>query len=280
MKFRLFFLRLAAWLLLCNSSVGVVQAEDKPLWEVGIGAADLVFPAYRGSEEYRNFVLPMPYLVYRGQWLKSDKDGVRGVFLDSDRAEINLSLAASPPVSSKDVDIRRLMPDLKPSIELGPSLDIKLWRSAGEDSRLRLLLPLRGAFTLERESRFIGWQFSPRLNLDIDSPPGLPGWTLGLVGGPLFGDRRQHEYFYGVAPRYAAAGRPAYEARGGYAGMQFLSALWKRYPSYWVGAFVRYDNLNGAVFDDSPLVTQKNGFAGGVAISWVFGESKTRVAAP
>jgi len=280
MRFRVFFSRVAAFLLAGNFSVGVVLAADKPLWEVGLGAAWMVFPAYRGAEEYRNFVLPMPYLVYRGQWIKSDKDGVRGVFFDSNRAEVNLSLSASPPVSSKDVDIRRQMPDLKPSIELGPSLDIKLWQSAGEDSRLKLLLPLRGAFTMESDSRFIGWQFSPRLNLDIDSPPGLPGWTLGLVGGPIFGDRRQHEYFYGVAPRYAAAGRPAYEARGGYAGMQFLSALWKRYPSYWIGAFVRYDNLNGAVFDDSPLVTQKSGFAGGVAISWIFGESKTRVAAP
>ena len=267
-------------LFVCCLSVSVAQAEDKPLWEIGVGAADMVFPAYRGSEEYHNFVLPIPYLVYRGQWIKSDKDGVRGVFFDSDRAEINLSLAASPPVSSEDVDIRRHMPDLKPSIELGPSLDIKLWQSPGEDSRLKLLLPLRGAFTMEHDSRFIGWQFSPRLNLDIDSPPGLPGWTLGLVGGPIFGDRRQHEYFYGVAPRYAAAGRPAYEARGGYAGMQLLSAVWKRFPSYWVGGFVRYDNLNGAVFDNSPLVTQKNGFAGGVAISWIFGESKTRVAAP
>ncbi len=280
MRLGVFFSRLAVSLFASSLSACVVLADDKPLWEVGIGAAGLVFPAYRGSEEYRNFVLPMPYLVYRGQWIKSDKDGVRGVFFDSDRAEINLSLAASPPVSSKDVDIREHMPDLKPSVELGPSLDIKLWQSAGQDSRLKLLLPLRGAFTLERDSRFIGWQFSPRLNLDIDSPPGLPGWTLGLVGGPVFGDRRQHEYFYGVAPRYAEAGRPAYEARGGYAGMQFLSALWKRYPAYWVGAFVRYDNLHGAVFDDSPLVTQKSGFAGGVAVSWVFGESKTRVAAP
>ena len=54
-------------------------------------------------------------------------------------------------------------------------------------------------------------------------------------------------------------------------------ALSKRFPKYWVGGFVRYDNLNGAVFEDSPLVRQKSYLAGGLAITWIFGESSTRV---
>jgi outer membrane scaffolding protein for murein synthesis (MipA/OmpV family) len=252
-------------------------AEEKPLWELGLGVADLLFPAYRGSSETRNHVLPAPYFVYRGDFFKADRDGIRGIFFDSERAEINLSLAASPPVDSGNVTARQGMPDLKPSLELGPSLDLKLWQSPGRDAKVRLFLPLRGAFTLEREVQFIGWQFTPRLNLDIDNPPGLPGWTLGLVGGPIYGSRQQHDYFYSVAPRYATAQRAAYDAPAGYAGTQFLAALWKRFPSYWVGGFVRYDNLRGAVFENSPLLTEKSGFAGGVAISWVFGESTKRV---
>ena len=46
---------------------------------------------------------------------------------------------------------------------------------------------------------------------------------------------------------------------------------------FWVGTFLRYDNLSGATFEDSPLVKQKDYFAGGVAITWVLGESSTRV---
>jgi len=80
-----------------------------------------------------------------------------------------------------------------------------------------------------------------------------------------------------VAPQYATAGRPAYEAASGYAGMQYLAALSKRFPKYWVGAFVRYDNLSGATFENSPLVRQKDYVAGGIAISWILGESSTRV---
>lgn len=276
MKYRVF---LTAFACLALGQASGVSAEEKPLWELGLGVADMVFPAYRGSSETKNFVLPMPYLVYRGDFLKSDRNGVRGVFFDSDRVELNLSFAASPPVSSQNIAARQNMPNLHPSLELGPSLDFKLWQSASRDARVRLFMPVRGAFTLEKDPHFIGWQFTPRLNLDIDNPPGLPGWTLGMVGGPIYGSRQQHDYFYSVAPQYATAQRPAYEAKAGYAGTQFLSALWKRFPSYWVGGFVRYDNLHGSVFENSPLVTQKSGFAGGVAISWILGESSQRVTA-
>ena len=270
-----FLTTLASLALLPASSSAL--AEEKPLWELGLGVADMLFPAYRGSSDTKNFVLPMPYFVYRGDFFKADRNGVRGVFFDTDRVELNLSLAASPPVSSRHVAARQDMPDLKPSLEIGPSLDFKLWQSANRDAKVKLFLPVRGAFTLAKEAQFIGWQITPRLNLDIDNPPGLPGWTLGLVGGPIYGSAKQHDYFYSVAPQYANAQRSAYEAKAGYAGTQILSALWKRFPSYWVGGFVRYDNLHGSVFENSPLVTQKSGFAGGLAVSWIFGESAKRV---
>jgi outer membrane scaffolding protein for murein synthesis (MipA/OmpV family) len=107
----------------------------------------------------------------------------------------------------------------------------------------------------------------------------MNGWTLGVVAGPVFGDRRQHRYFYEVEPKFATAVRPAYEARGGFAGTQFLAALWKRFPTWWVGGFVRYDTLAGAVFIDSPLVTSHHYVAAGIAATWLIGESSQRVEA-
>ena len=101
--------------------------------------------------------------------------------------------------------------------------------------------------------------------------------NLGLVAGPLYATRKQHDYFYGVAPEYATAARPAYSARGGYSGSQFLASLSRRFDKTWVGAFVRYDSLRSAVFVDSPLVARRNFAAAGIAISWVIDESKTRV---
>jgi len=264
-------------LLVCCQLPTHAAAEEKPLWEIGLGVTALQLPAYRGSEETRTDVLPIPYLVYRGEHLKADKNGVRGVLFDSERFEVNLSLAASPPVDSDSIKVRQGMPNLNSSLELGPSVDVKLWQSSGHDAKLKLFLPVRAAMTLERDPKFIGWQFTPRLNLDVANPFGQAGWSFAVVGGPVFGSREQHDYFYGVAPQYATASRPAFDAKSGFAGMQVLSALWKRFPSFWVGGFVRYDDVRGAVFENSPLVTQKSGFSGGVAVSWVLGESRQKV---
>ena len=261
----------------CSQWNGAAIAEEKPLWELGLGAFAVKLPAYRGAAETSDSVLPTPYVVYRGEYFKADKDGVRGVLFDSDLLEINLSVAASPPVNSGKVRVRTDMPDLSSSLELGPSIDFNLWESPKHDVKMRLFVPLRSAFTLEGSPQFIGWQFTPRLNLDVSNPLGMQGWTLGMVGGPIFGSREQHAYFYGVAPQHSTGTRPAYEARAGYAGLQLLSALWKRFPAFWVGGFVRYDDVRNAVFENSPLVTQKSGFSGGVAISWVLGQSSQMV---
>lgn len=270
----------SAALLLCLTVLpwqGACAQEKKPLWELGLGAFAMQLPAYRGSEDSLSTVMPIPYIIYRGDFLKADRNGVRGVFFESDKVELNLSFAASPPVNDGEVAARNGMPGLTASLELGPSLDIKLWQSPRKDIQLRLFLPARAAFTLESDPRFIGWQIGPRLNLDIEQPLGLQGWTLGSVAGPIFGSQAQHAYFYGVAPAYSTPTRPSYEAKGGYAGVQVLSALWKRFPGFWVGGFVRYDNLHGAVFEDSPLVTQKSRLAGGLAIAWVLGKSSQMV---
>lgn len=252
-------------------------AEEKPLWEAGIGVATVSFPAYRGSDQRSQFVLPSPYFVYRGEFLKADRDGMRAELFESDRVELTVSGALSPPASSDDIRARTAMPDLDANIEFGPQINLKLWEAEHGGRQLKLLMPLRAAFTLDSQPKNIGWVFHPKLNLDVGSLPALPGWNIGLQAGALFGDSRQHNYFYGVDSAYANADRPAYNARGGFAGMQYLVGVSKRYSGHWVGAFVRYDNLSGATFANSPLVRTKNYVAAGVAISWILGESSTRV---
>ncbi len=273
---------LRAWLAalalpLVAHAQDAARSDTQPLWEIGLGIGGLSFPAYRGSDQQRSLLLPTPYAVYRGELFKADRDGVRGIFFESDRVDLNLSGSASIPVDSDDVRARRNMPDLKPTLEIGPSLDIALWQSPDRRRSLELRLPVRYAFTAEANPASAGWQFTPRLNLDIKDPGAWHGWNLGLLTGPIYGTRRQHQYFYGVAERYATVTRNAYDADGGYAGWQVLAALSKRFPAYWVGGFVRYDSLRGAVFDDSPLVASDRYLAGGIAIAWIIGESSLRV---
>ena len=254
-------------------------AEPKPLWELGMGVGAIRFPDYRGADRDQSYVVPVPFFVYRGEFLKADRNGIRGLFFNSDRVEVNLSLAASAPVDSRDNPTRAGMPDLNPTVEIGPSLDINLWRASNRSAKLDLRLPLQTGITVERHPESIGLQFAPRFNLDFRDPAGLAGWNLGLAAGPIFADRKRHRYFYSVQSQYVTATRPAYEAGGGYAGTQFLAAVSKRYPSFWVGGFVRFDTLKGTVFDDSPLLKRDRYFAAGIAVSWIFAESSRRVEA-
>jgi len=264
---------------LCAPSVAeeASGAKEEPLWEAGLGVGALSFPDYRGSDERQLYPVPVPYFVYRGEFLKSDRDGVRGKLLNREFVELNASVSATIPVQSEDNGARRGMADLRPTVELGPSLELHVWRSADRDMKVDLVLPVRAPVTLESSPQFIGWVFSPRINLDVENIGGEDGWNFGIGVGPLFADDRYHEYFYNVAPEFATAERPAYDAGGGYSGAHLLTAVSKRFPSYWVGAYVRYDVLSGAAFEDSPLLRQKSYIAGGFGIAWIIGQSKRMV---
>jgi len=269
---------LAVWCALAVSAPAA--AEELPLWELGVGVGAFALPDYRGSDEGRSYVLPVPYAVYRGEFLKADRHGIRGELFESERVKLNLSVAASLPVNSSRNAARAGMPDLDPSVEAGPSLELALWRSGDGRDLLELRLPLRAAFTLESSPRAIGWVATPNLNLDLPGRGALAGWNFGFLAGPVYGSRRQHEYFYGVAPQFGTPERPAYQAPGGYAGFQFLAAASRRFAGFWVGAFVRADTLRGAAFEASPLVRRDTYFAVGAGIAWVLGVSRERVEAP
>lgn len=253
-------------------------SKEEPLLEYGLGVGAVAFEDYRGSDTSHVYPLPVPYLVYNGKFLKADRDGVRGTLFNQDRVELNLSVNATTPVRSDRE--RSGMPDLRPTVELGPSFELHVWRS--DDARIKLdfRMPLRAAFTVQASPRMIGWTFTPRFNLDVADPFGFSGWKLGLLAGPLFADRRYDDYFYTVATQYATSLRPAYQAVGGYAGAQTTAAVSKRFAHFWVGAYVRYDTLSGAAFIDSPLVQSRSYWAGGVGISWMIHRSSTMVEVP
>src|SRR5574340_110254 len=165
------------------------HAEPRPPWELGAGISVLRMPDYRGSDVTNVHVLPVPYLVYRGEFLKADQGGLRGLLFESERLEINISLNGTLPALDDDNPARQGMDELKPTAEVGPTADFHLWRSADRKTRLDLRLPVRTAITVESDPRQIGWLFSPNLILELRDPAGLPGWNLSLQGGPYFNDR-------------------------------------------------------------------------------------------
>ena len=266
-----------AAVLLGLATVGA-RAEQRPLWEVGAGAAALGFPDYRGSNERQFWLLPFPYLIYRGEFLQADERRMRGLFFKTDQVELDASINGSVPVDSGKNDARRGMPNLDGTLEIGPGLNVKLMETGDRRTRVELRLPVRVVFASDfSHTRHVGWVFQPQVNADIRDPLGNAGWKLGLLAGPVFSDQRYNRYFYAVEPDFATAARPAYNASGGYGGIQMIAALSKRYREFWIGAFVKWDSVHGAVFANSPLVKDKQGVAAGLSIAWIFGESKTRV---
>jgi MipA family protein len=256
----------------------LAHAEQLPLWEAGAGIGATTLPHYRGSDQSRTWVLPVPYLVYRGESLKVDDRRFRGLFFDSDRVELEFSLSGSPPV--KDDNARRGMPDLDPTLEIGPSLNIALYRSDSGMERLEVRLPVRTVFSSDfSHVRQTGWVFQPNLSLDFKNVLGNRGWKLGLQGSLVYTDRRYNRYFYAVDPMFATPDRPAFSPSGGYGGLNLLAAVSKRFPGFWVGAFAKWDSVGSAVFADSPLVRTRSNFSGGFAVAWILRASTVKVEA-
>ncbi|HEV8110360.1 MAG TPA: MipA/OmpV family protein [Burkholderiales bacterium] len=254
------------------------RAELRPKWEAGAGATGLRLPDYRGSDETREYVFPLPYFVYRGQYMRFDREGLRGVLHESDRVEFDLSVAGSLPVKSDRNRARAGMPDLDPALEIGPKLNVTLWRDRPKEQRLDLRFALRGVVATDlSHAKDAGYVFHPHLY--FDSRPAFLGgkWDFSAQLGPLYGSERYHQYYYGVAPQFATPERPAFEASAGYSGLVSGAALTRRFGKLWVGGFARYDALDGAVFESSPLFRRRQYVAAGVAVAWVFAESKDRV---
>ncbi len=259
-----------AWLTFCLAAPGA-RAGELPLWEVGLGVAGLSLPDYRGSDEQHEYLLPLPYVQYRGKFLQIDREGARGKLFSSDRVRLELSASAGPPARSDDNEARRGMPDIDPTIEMGPLLEIALSRDSFHDRTWSIRLPWRAvAATDLAHYDGIGWVFAPSLNYEMHQG----GWDLGAAAGPLYASEKYHDYFYEVTPDFATATRPAYDATSGYSGSRLTFTASRRFRNFWIGAFARYDRLSGAAFDDSPLLKKKASFMAGAGIAWILAESK------
>ena len=252
---------------------------EKPLWELGIGLGLLQIPDYRGSDENRLYLLPYPYLIYRGDFLKVDEQRVTGQIFKTDRVLLDFSGFGSVPVKSSHNSARAGMQDLDPTLELGPALKIKLWESKEDKFKLDLSLPVRAFFSTDFSSvRHEGWVFSPRINLVKDDLIPDTGLNLGISAGPMFADSGYHAYYYTVEPEYATAARPAYSAGGGYSGSTLTVGLSKKaYEKFIFNAFVSADFLQGASFEDSPLVKRESSIMSGISVSWIFFKSAKTV---
>jgi len=258
----------AAWLLLAGTAV---KAQDEPgkKWEFGLGVGAVAGPDYRGSDEYRSFISPIPYVVYRGKIFRSDRDGIRGNFLHTDHYEFTFSASAAITPNADQNELREGMPKLGSTLELGPSFKINL---TGEDfSRgWHVELPWRAVFAIGAdESGYIGSIFQPQFVYRNK----LSNWTFSYRAGVTYASNRYHDYYYNVDPQYVTATRGYFNADGGYSGWNNNMALSRSFNHNGVKTqlafFIRYDDISGTDFNESSLVVTNQSYRGGLAFIWV-----------
>lgn len=269
-----------ACLVVCAATALTAAASERPLWELAVGAGVVSLPYYRGAESNRVLPVPFVYPVYRGDVLKVDEEGVRGLFFESERARLDLSADGTVPGSDDDVEGREGMPNLDATFQIGPSLEVDLWERRAHAQRLILTLPLRGVFAVDSTPDYIGLAASPKVTYYRRFRFASRYWRLGLTGGFEVGSDKLHDYFYTVDPQFETPARPSFDAGSGYAGTRFTLSAQGRRGNNWIGMFLRYDNVDGATFDDSPLVRRSGNFSAGIVVGWFVARSQRTVEEP
>jgi outer membrane scaffolding protein for murein synthesis (MipA/OmpV family) len=238
-----------------------------PKLEWGPAVALITTPDYIGSSHSQSYLLPFPYIKYRGKILVID-DGVEARLFDKPGLLLSVSGNGNLP-SPEQNDERAGMDKLEASVELGPSLEYRLFDF--EEDALWLEIPLRLAVTASKNISAIGKVFTPRLAWRKPAI-GKYDWKLRLAAGPIYADKDFLDHVYAVDASEVTATRSEYAAQAGYNGFRIDFTWSRRFGQFWFGGFMRHDNLAGSVIEDSPLVSQTRSFTAGLSLAWVISE--------
>jgi outer membrane protein len=259
-----------------SASAASNKEEGLPLWEIGLGVGAVHQSYYTGTKQSRVVLLPIPVPIYRGKILKSDDEGIRAQLFKNERAKLDLSMDFNPQLNSEDIDLREGMSDIGNIVQIGPSIEVSI--SKKEKSRLNLNLPLRVAFEIGEDgvdSR--GFNFSPHLTYHHELAFADKSWVAGISLGPQFGNADYHDIYYGVGASDATQSRSAYKTDSGYSGSRLQLTMKSNNSKRLLLGFLRYENIDGATFDDSPLVETKDNLVIGFLYSRYLFKSKKRV---
>ena len=255
----------------------VSLGKEQPLWEIGLGLSAFYLPDYRGSDVSREHFFPIPYFTYRGEIVKAERSNVKGRIFETERLKLDISLGGGVSVDSENNEARKGMPDLDMTGELGPSLELNLWKRTSGSGSLWFKLPFRGVFSFDRSDlSYRGLKFAPVFNYRWRSRL-LKNLALSLTLGPYFSSQKYHDYFYAIEPGFATLARPEFHPEGGYGGSRVSLVARKRFENLWIGTFARYDTLSHAGFKNSPLVKTNEYLAVGIVVAWMALKSKKNV---
>ena len=257
------------------------RAQDelgpKPLWEVGVVGISTTQQAYPGADQQVQRTIPLPYAIYRGQFLRSENNTIGLRALKTSTLELDVGFAGSFGSRANESAVRRGMPDIGTLVEFGPRLKVQLGALTlplAGTGKLQAQFPLRGVFDLSDRFASRGLTFEPELSWGTRTAGGI-GWGVNV--GALIGSEKLTDVFYEVTPAYARAGRPAYDAKAGLISLRAgISGGYRLAPDWFVFAFARADSVAGAKNRASPLVQRRDGVSAGIGFTWTWMRSEEK----
>jgi len=249
----------------------ITQAEEEkkelPLWEMGLAAGVFSIPHYVGSDQRYTLPLAAPYIVYRGDIIRADSDGLRGRLFDKNGISLDLDFSFGLPVRSSN-RARQGMPDINLVGQVGPQINVLL--EDNNQSSLSLHLPWR--FAMDTSPSYLGWLIEPSVRYKrYDLLPEPHKMTLRIEAGLLYASQHYNHTYYGVDPIYATANRLTYQAKQGmHSYFADTSLHYNIDNNLSIAAVVRMRSLAGSVNRNSPLIRQNYYFSAGIGMVWSF----------
>jgi outer membrane protein len=258
------------------------EEEQQPLWEMNLAAFARYGPAYPASEESQVNIIPLPFPIYRGRFLRvgddTDKPVTTRIFR-RDRVKLDIDFGLNFPVDSDDIDARTNMPDLDLLAEAGPELEFQFVKGP-KLGNAYLALQARGAFSFDGiDPTWRGLIFSSELK--YVRPVNREKSEFLVRVTPEWAGNQYMDFFYGVAPEFATAERSEYTAKGGYLGTKLaFSVKHKLSEDFELRTGVRFGFYQGARNRDSSLYTAETNTGVYIAFLWKFWESTRMAEAP
>lgn len=264
-----------------GSALSVDRIEGKPLWEAGVFTAAYRGPLYPGSKDSQNKILPVPFVIYRGEKIRiGDESIIKAIAVEKERFKLDISLGAAFNADSGDSKIREGMPNLDFMFEVGPEASFLLNENESKKrpSETWLNLQFRSVFSTDfGEINHRGYVFQPEISYRKDNLI-FTDSSFFFTLAPTYATAKTHQYFYDVKQKYVNEQRSFYQADAGYFGTKVSIANRVQISDnlmMFVG--VQLGFWHAAKNDDSPLFQENFTYAVALGVKWRLYKSDKRV---
>jgi outer membrane scaffolding protein for murein synthesis (MipA/OmpV family) len=251
-----------------------VFSIDLPRVELGLATATFKTPHYPSSSQDRARSATIPIIIYRGDYLISDDDGIRSELADTNNYNFNLSFGVSFPADNSDNKARIGMPDIDWIFELGPAFEYFFQRK--EDRQFSLRTGLRGAVTTDFGfTKYLGHVIHPILSYrkffdDMKA-------RISFRAGSIWANEGVQDNIFEIREKYTTNKRKRFNAKSGilesHIDMSFTYQFSNRFRMF---SFIQrnfYNNPNNESF----LYEVNEATSMGIGFIWMFYVSDTMV---